>query len=452
MSIAAEIINAAAMKKAAPRIQGTRVIADLPVFQQLERVGGNLTPLAVSTRLGEADQGKMAGLVDLANALRQKDNHLQGVLETRESAVQRLEWELELPRKASRKEKKAAAFVEDALRNVLDPLIAQCSSAPFYGYAVTEAIYRKSGKYIVPETFVPVAHRRFVYTFNQLLWSDPLTDAPVDIQTTYPGKFVVSRPRINGDVPCREGLMRVLVWPALFRTWTVTDWLRLGEIAWRPWRIGKYKRDSFAQQEDIDGLITLLDGMSTSGVAVIPDSVEIDVQWPASTKNGKGAHSELFSTMGREISKAVLGQTETTESSYTSGYAQAKTMDGIRKDKVESDARFIAGDITRDLITWLVRWNFGEGLRTPSLRFITAEATDLKAFGAAVTSFVAAGLRVPAKWVRDKAGIPHPADGEEILASVPTAIASHDDEESSDAPALPSMDVAPLPDAVESES
>lgn len=412
---AAEIINAAAHRKAAPKVHSGRVIPDLQVWQQLQRSEGGLTPVAVSLRLADADMGRMSSLVDLANALRQKDSHLQGVLETRETAVQRLQWELELPRKPTKRERKAAQFVEDAIRSGLACVIAQCSSAPYYGYAVTETVYRKTSGYIVPDRFVPIAHRRFAYGSTRLLWQDYAGKPSVDVRETYPGQFIISQPRVNGDVPCREGLMRVLVWAALFRNWSLTDWLRLGEIAWRPWRVGKYKRESFAQQEDVDGLVTLLDAMSTSGVAVIPDTVELDVEWPQGGAAGKGPHSELFGTMGREMSKAVLGQTETTESSSSSGYAQSKTMDGIRKDKVESDASFIAADITRDLIAWLVGLNFGQGVRVPELRFVTEDAVDLKAFGDSVKALAGAGLRIPSKWARDKAGIPDPADGEEVI-------------------------------------
>lgn len=410
------------VEKATSKPKPGRVIGDQPVWQQIQRVGGGLTPAAVSARLAEADTGRMAQLVDLWNALRQKDGHLQGICETRETSVQRLEWELELGKKPTRTEKKAAQFVEDVLRNGVGDVIAHSSSAPFTGYAVTETVWRKSNGYLVPDYFNPIAPRRFIYKGPRLCWQDTIgQNDGIDIQAEYPGQFIVSQPRVNGDVPCREGLMRVLVWAALFRNWTLTDWLRLGEIAWRPWRIGKYDRSAFATQEDIDGLVGVLDAMSTSGVAVLPDSVELQVKWPEGGASGKGGpHAEMFSTMGREMSKCVLGQTETTESSNSSGYAQSKTHAEVKKDKTEADARFIARDITRDLIEWLVVWNFGPKVRVPQLKFITEDALDLQSFGSSMKSLAAdAGLRIPAKWARDKAGIPDPVDGEEIIGGEP---------------------------------
>lgn len=411
-----------------------RVIQDQPVWMQLTRAASGLTPSAVSARLADADLGRMAPLVDLWNGLRQKDGHLQGICETRETAVQRLDWELELPKKPTKREKKAAQFVDDAIRRCIAPLIAHCSSAPFPGYAVTETAWRRSSGYLVPDYFSPIAPRRFIYKGSRLLWQDNagLTEG-VDIQAEYPGQFIVSQPRVNGDVPCREGLMRVLVWAALFRNWTLTDWLRLGEIAWRPWRIGKYDRQQFALQEDVDGLVAVLDAMSTSGVAVVPNTVDLDVKFPEGG-GGKSPHAEMFGTLGREMSKCVLGQTETTESSSSSGYAQSKTHNEVKKDKTESDARFISTDITRDLITWLVVLNFGTGVRVPRLRFITEDAIDLLAFGSGVEKLAAkSGLRIPAKWARDKAGIPHPVEGEEVIGGT----AEEPEEEPAQKPAGP---------------
>lgn len=423
-----------------------KVIPEQPVWQQLQRgVGAGLTPVAVSARLAEADMGRMASLVDLANAMRQKDGHLQGILETRESAVQRLDWELELPKKPTQKEKKALAFITDALRGPIPALVAHCSSAPFYGYAVTETVWRKSSGYLIPDYFNPVAPRRFVYEGSSLLFQDlPGLPGGVDLRAQYPGQFVISQPRVTGDVPCREGLMRVLVWAALFRNWDLTDWLRLGEIAWRPWRVAKYDRKQFATQEAVDSLLSLVDAMSTSGAGAFPDSVTLDVKWPTGG-NGRGPHAELFATMGREMSKCVLGQTETTESSGSSGYAQAKVHDEVKKDKTESDARFIGADITRDLVTWLVVMNFGPRVRVPRLKFITEDAVDLKAFADGLKSMSGAqgaGLRVPAKWARDKAGIPHPLEGEEVIGGEPEA-ADEDPGEGSDGESSDRPDTKP---------
>src|SRR5262249_54993934 len=157
------------------------------------------------------------------------------------------------------------------------------------------------------------------------------------------------QPRITGDVPCREGLVRVLMWAALFRNWDIRDWLALGELAWKPWRTGGYTRG--ASEEDIDALIAILDAMSSSGVAVYPkDTAEVKIEWPKNPPAGGGTHKELADFLGAEMSKAVLGQTLTTEQGSKGSQALGRVHDQVRKDIREADARSVAATIRRDLI------------------------------------------------------------------------------------------------------
>ena len=418
MQDAAEIINAKAIQaevvRAVSKPKPARVVPDAERWRDLAKVEGGLTPVAVSRRLDLADRGRMKELADLANAMRQKDGHLQGILDARETAVQQLEWDLELPKKPTKREKKAAQFVKDVLGGILGVAIANATSSPFFGYAVTEQVWRKSSGFLVQDYFRPIPARRFDRIGDSIIFDDHIGGERFDL-AGHPGHFLVNRPRVNGDVPAREGLARLLVWGALFRNWSVADWLRLGEVAWKPWRTGQYDRKAFASQEDIDGLVDILDDMSSSGTAVFSDAVKVDVKWPTGQVGSGNSHAELFGTMGREMSKAVLGQTETTEASKSSGYAQAKVAYEVKTDKRDADARFIADDITRDVITWLVVLNFGAGLRVPRLRFATQDIADLQVFGIGVKNLKDAGLRMPAKWARDQVGMPEPAEGEELV-------------------------------------
>jgi phage gp29-like protein len=86
----------------------------------------------------------------------------------------------------------------------------------------------------------------------------------VDLRTWFaPGKVLFYQPRVTGAEPNREGLARVLVWAALFRNWSVRDWVQLGELAWKPWRIGTYDG---ADEKAISTLKTILRCVSTLGI------------------------------------------------------------------------------------------------------------------------------------------------------------------------------------------
>lgn len=422
-----------------PRL--TRVMRDpgivkpLPLSLQLQRIGGGVTPAQVSEIMRMADTGYIYQLVDLGNDARQKDCHLHSVLHTREIAVRMLDWQV-MPASTSAKDVKIATFIGAALKDCIgysadcvsfDTLIGHLAGGDFPGFAVSETIFAKDSGKIVPIGFSNLAQRRFVYDLQEgrlRQWDAGGPSAPypgIDLQEAYPGKFLQYQPRIVGDIGPREGLIRPLMWAALFRNWTMRDWLTLAELAWKPWRTGKYDK-STASTEDINNLIAILDQMTASGVAVYPTGAEVEVHWPQQSGGAsKSNHQSLFDAMGAEMSKAALGQTETTVSSASSGYSQAKVHNEVRKDIRDACAKAIAACIRAYLIAPLVRMNYGPNAATPGFAFLTEDAVDLLGFSTTIKNLRSPDVRlkIPATWVRERVGIPEPKDDEELLGPDP---------------------------------
>jgi phage gp29-like protein len=395
-----------------------RVIPDLALWSQSARIGGGITPARISQIIREADSGEIRRLVDLANECRQRDAHLQAVLSVAEESIAGLPWQIvSTAAKPRAKDKKAAAWVEETLRGNpgFQRLIADLAGAIFYSFACVEIVWTKKDGKLIPNHFVPVAPRRFRFrnADSQLVLHDDGAQE-VLLEDEHPNKFIFSRPRVTGDVPTREGLLRVLVWMSVMRNWSIGDWLKTGELSWKPWRIGTYKK-SGSSREDREDLETVMQRLTTDFSAVIPDSAEIRIEWPGGAGNNRSTHSEICAALAREQSKAVLGQTETTESSSSSGYGQAKVHDSVRRDLREARARAIAADITRDLIAAMVRLNFGDSIEPLRLEFITQDPIDLEAFSKAISNLATSKLRIPQSWVREQAGIPEPQDDEPVL-------------------------------------
>lgn len=413
-----------------------RVLPDLAIWSQFQRTGGGLTPSQVSAILREADTGDMRRLVDLGNDMRQKDGHLQGILSQVEEAIGELDWKVCPPANAKARDKRAAKFVEDALRSCkgdtdnpipsdLGALIAHIVGGFFYGYSVSEIRWvKRSDGYLVPAAFTNHSPRRFGFRQSDaaLVWRDEgMPFDGVEFKKAYPARFVVGMPRVTGDVRVREGLIRILVWAALFRNWSLTDWLRTAELSWKPWRLGKFLKAK-ASDEDISGLNEVLTRLSTNGSAILPDSTEVEVFWPKGDAGGsRKAHGELFDVVGREMSKAVLGQTDTVDGSKSTGYAQAKVMSDAEKRRIRSRARFIASVITRDVIRPLILLNFGKNVAIPDFEFVVSEPVDLPKFADGVQKLVNAGAKVTQTYVRDQTGMPEPTAKDELLTPVSSA-------------------------------
>jgi phage gp29-like protein len=404
-------------------------IEDLPLYAQYQRIGGPLTPEQVTDAIRSADIGTMWPLVTLANDARRKDGHLQSILGTREMALPSLPWEVAAGG-TRRRDRKAADWMAEALTDAwggresdsdlvgLRALVAHLQGGVFHGYALAETVYEKSGGLLYPKGWNPVGAYRVLFdpVSGRPHWYDPTgTQAHpgVDIRRGFaPGKVIFYQPRVTGDDAHREGLSRVLLWAALFRNWSVRDWVALGELSWKPWRIGEYEPD--ADDTAISKLRTILRTMSASGVAMLPARTKLRVEWPAGNKQ-EGTHHALAEFLAGEMSKAVLGQTLTTEAGSRGARALGQVHDLVRRDLLDYDAACVAECLRRDLIGPLVRRNFGPDVAIPTFRFLTEEGVDLVNFANGVTTLARGGLRIPATWVRDRAGIPAPKDDEEVM-------------------------------------
>lgn len=416
---------------------GAIQIGPLPLSEQILRIGGNLRPQDVSRIIIEADSGYIWQLMDLGNEARQKDCHLHGVLFTRETTLASLPWQIapyaKPGKKAVAKDRDVGDWVEDRLLSIKGSpsvelgapdtlasfrgLLAHMGGAPFFGFAPSEVAWAKDDGDLVPVGFSLLQQRRFLYrqSDGRLCWWDNGMTQEVDVMKEFPpGKFIVHRPRTNGDIPCREGLIRPLMWAALFRNWDIRDWLALGELAWKPYRTGTYSRD--ATPNDIDNLIDALRKVSTSGTAAFPETTKFMVEWPKhSVSSGQSMHGELAAFFGSEMSKCVLGQTLTTEAGQKGARALGEVHDEIRKDIAESDAIQAAATIQSQLIAPMVRLNFGPNTKAPKFSFVTDQIADIAQFGDGVLNLRKASVKIPAKWVRDRVGMPQPDQDDEIL-------------------------------------
>jgi phage gp29-like protein len=415
-----------AAKAATPRsmlIDVSETTAPLPLSQQVgPRIGGSITPAGVNAILNEADNGRPARLVDLTHEARQRDSHLQAILQVRELSMQALEWDVVPPEGALKRDKKVAKFCREALLAMsgFPELIAHLTGeSTLFGHATAETMWEKRGASLLPCYAKPISCRRFAFTQREgrlIFLPTPASVEGVDLLEAYPNKFIQVRRRINGDVAVREGLCRTLVWGSLFRNWSTGDWLKLAEMFWKPWRTAKFTKPD-PQPQDVQKLKSVLSGMSASGVAVIPDFAEIEVHWPEFPPSGANGspHAELLGYMAREMSKAVLGGTDTVEPGNKGALASAEVRNEVRQDIRNADALALAAEIKRHLIEPIVRMNFGESAVVPEFFFLTEEPEDVEKFSRSMVNLRKAGLKIPTSYVYDKTGIAAPTDKDELL-------------------------------------
>lgn len=414
-----------ALGERAPSSKGARVlsqpeITETALWAQFSRIGGNLTPAVVSDIIQQADGGNPSRLVDLTHEGRQRDGTMQTVLALRELAVSALEWTLELPDDAKRRDKKARDLLEEELRNCdTFPLLLahQVGESNLFGYGFTEIIWKKSGGLLVPGEFVPINCRRFGYRNDDsaLLFvpEGSSTEDGIDLLSQFPvGKFVASFPRINGDSRVREGYARLLVWLFMFRNWDLRDWLQFGEIAWKPWRLGYYQRG--AGTEDINVLARAMKSLTTSGAAILPEVAKLMVEWPKGATAGiQSTHRELAEWLGQEMSRTVIHGTLTVDAGSRGARSLGDVHNDMRLSARQFDAVNAGGFGTRYICQPFIRFNFGPNTLVPRLSLRWQQGVDLEALAKAV-ALLAGRVDIPQSWVRRQGGISDPKPGEQL--------------------------------------
>ena len=240
-----------------------------------------------------------------------------------------------------------------------------------------------------------------------------------------PGKFVYHAHQAKSGLPTRGGLAFSVATMYLLKSVAVRDWWAFGELYGIPVRIGKYGQT--ATDDDIRTLSDAVSALASDAGAIIPDSMNIELENAASSSGGGGSGSlGLFRGQAewcdKQVSKAVVGQTMTTDDG--SSRSQAEVHADVRDDLVRDDMRQVCGTLSQTVVRWYCELN--HGMRPAGWPRIELPQPPEDLDVVAIMSAVKGGLRVPAAWLRERLGIPDPQEGEEVLTGAPIGMPAGD--------------------------
>jgi phage gp29-like protein len=373
----------------------------------------SLTPAQVAEILRRASMGDAHDFLIAAADIEEKDLHYRAVLQTRKLAVAGLPWDVQ-PADESRAAKKAADLARRVLESIdLPDLMVQLLDALSKGYAVAEILWQTDGPTWVPAAILPrEAHWfRFDRETGRAL---RLMDGTPDGQELPLYKFVCHTPKVMAGIPLMGGLARSALWAWVFKSYALRDWAAFAELYGQPIRLGKY--EAGATREDIAVLKRAVFELGSDAGAVIPAGMALEIVESGSKTASADLYQRLIEYLDRQVSKAVLGQTLTTDQGSSGSLAQARVHNEVRADLMRADARALASTLTRDLIAPLIRLNM-PGAPLPHLRLIVEEPEDMAALADQLAKLVPLGMPIPQAWVREKWGIPEAAPGEPVLGA-----------------------------------
>ncbi|HHT3820461.1 TPA: DUF935 domain-containing protein, partial [Klebsiella oxytoca] len=240
-----------------------------------------------------------------------------------------------------------------------------------------------------------------------------LTDEqPVDGIPLTPGKYVLHYPRLKSGLPLRNGLARLVAVMYMLKSFTVRDWWAFAEKFGIPIVVGKYGNN--ATDEQIKTLIDAIASIASDAGCAIPQSMQLEMQETASRNGGGALFKEMAEWCDAQTSKAVLGQTMTTDDG--SSRSQADVHDRVRMDIARWDARQLENTLNEFLVRPFIQFNYGPQEKYPRVKLAISEPEDLKAFVDALIPLVDRGLRVQESEVRDRFGLAEPENGAAVLS------------------------------------
>lgn len=370
-----------------------------------------LTPQRLAQILREADEGNVLRQMEMFEEMEEKDGHLFSQLQTRKNAVLGIDYDV-IAFSDDERDKEIAQFVEDELKNMedLDDAFLDLLDAIGKGFAIAEIIWEIRGGRVRVKDIKRREQKKFFWDEDDTL--KVITDEHPQGIALPERKFIMHKYKAKSGHPSRAGVLRVCAWMYLFKNYDVKDWVAFTEVYGMPIRLGKY--NAGASEDQKDALMQALVSIGSDAAGIIPEGAAIEII-EAAKASSINVFEALANYCNREMSKAVLGQTLTSELGSSGSFAASKTHDGVRQDLLEADCKALAKTMKKDLIQPLVLFNFGVTDRLPTIKFHCEPPEDLMETAEVYSRLIEDGLEISQDHVYEKFGVPKPEAGEKLM-------------------------------------
>lgn len=370
-----------------------------------------ITPVTLAAVLRAADLGDPLRYLELAELIEERDLHYLAVLATRKRSVSQIDITVEAASESAEDVDKADLIRSWLRRDELQEEVFDILDCIGKGYSFTAIDWDRSSGQFWPKQLIRRDPRDFRFAPQNLTTPMEISASGL-LQPLEPFRYIYALLPAKSGLPLRSGLARVAAWAWMFKAYTQRDWAIFTQTYGQPLRVGKY-RDG-ATEEDKETLYQAVANIAGDCAGIIPESMVIEFVESSS----KGATAELYRQradwLDQQISKAVLGQTATTDA-IAGGHAVGQEHRQVQQDIERADARALAAILNRDLIRPWMDLEYGPQKSYPRLVIARPEREDLVTLSNALGILVPLGLRIDQAEVRDRFGLAEPGPNAEIL-------------------------------------
>jgi phage gp29-like protein len=387
-----------------------------------------LTPAKVESLLsGMGLMGREVTLGEQAqmfSEMEERDAHLFAEMSKRRRALLTLDWQIKPSVKAGAAGKKMAAQATEWIEGLQDfeDIVLDLMDAVGHGFSALELEWAKAGStwqikaarhkpqsmFMLASDFAPPGERGDLRLVDQSIRANGDQGAPL-----WPLGWVVHIHRAKSGYLGRSGLYRSLIWAYVLKHFAIKDLAELLETYGLPIRSANYPTNATPQQKS--ALLRSLLSMGHNGVGIFPEGMSIELH------DAIGGQTDGFMKMAEYMdgmmSKAVNGQTLSSGGDKGGSYALGMVHREVQMDILKSDAKQLAGTITRDIVFPLLMLNSGlqDMQDCPRFEYVLKDSEDLSALAEVIPKLVNAGVQVPESYVLRKFNIPAIEGDERVL-------------------------------------
>ncbi len=380
-----------------------------------------LTPTRLASILLAAEQGDVIRQYELFEDMEERDGHIFSEMSKRRRAVAGLPWKIAPPKNPSAAEQNAAEQLQEMLESMdnLEGILFDTTDAIGKGFVNQEIEWERVGAGWQPKSILhrPQSWFQFHRSYQQEI---RLRNGSGEGEALRPFGWITHTHAAKSGYMERSALFRVLVWPYLFKNYSVGDLAEFLEIYGIPMRIGKYPPG--ASEKEKLTLLRALMQIGHNAAGIIPEGMTME--FPATAEGDPKAFELMIEWCERSQSKAILGGTLTSQADgKSSTNALGNVHNEVRKELKDADGKQVATTLTRDLVYPLAVLNGlvpqGDRRRCPRFVFDLAESKDITVYAAALPALVGLGMRISPSWAHTELGIPEAAADEPVLGAGP---------------------------------